>query len=1092
MKRVLAFCLTLGLSLPIFSQSPRPVWEDETKLHEGTEAPAATFSRYPDSTSALAQPIARSASPFVRSLNGTWKYHWSKNPSQRVDGFEAPSFDDSKWSTIPVPANVEIEGHGMPIFSNITYPWVEVKPPFIAGDYNPVSSYRRTFSVPTDWAGREIFLTFDGVNSFFTVWLNGKKLGFSKDSRTPATFNITPHLAKSGDNTLAVEVIRWNDGSYLEDQDFWRLSGIFRDVTLWSASQLHVRDFTVRTTLDQDYRDAVLSLSIDLKNSSSQPLIGAIDARLLDPSGHEVFKKTLNAAEVASASVSTLRLDEPVKNPAKWSAEVPTLYTLELTLRADTGRVLEVIPWRVGFRSSETKNGQFLVNGKPVLIRGVNRHEWECDTGQVVTRAGMIADIRTMKQHNINAVRACHYPNVPEWYALCDEYGLYVIDEANIESHAQMDLARGKDVTPLADEPTWIAAHLDRTIRMYERDKNHACIVIWSLGNEAQVGEAFRQTYRWLKERDPSRPVQFEAHTNGEVTDIICPMYPSPQSVINYSAQPREKPFIMCEYAHVMGNSGGDTWAYWKPIYDGAPYLQGGLIWDWKEQGLRLPVPPGRKFAKYENTKSFPLDPALGTFFGDGDLFDPERKMTDAGSPGDGLVSPDGTPQPETAEIKKIYQPIQMRAGDLTKTEVRFTNWYDFLPSEAWLVAGWRLVADGKTLQQGTLENFALAPRETKTLVIPVRAFDPAPATEYFLEVRFVLKSKTPWADAGHEIAWEQFALPVTSAAKTPASSAAIPHVTLADSPEKIVVSGPAFSATIDRTTGLLASLKSGDAELIESPLHPHFWRAPIDNDRGNKMWSTTIVSRWNPPPGFWRHAHKTWKLEKLAVSQPSPSRVVITTHGTIDLGPPNMLCRQRITYTILGSGDVLLDTQFLPPAARNAPEMPRFGTQMILREGFDQLTWFGKGPQETYWDRQDARVGLYSGSVAEQYFRYMRPQETGNKEAVRWLALTDKSGRGLLAVGQPLLSANATHQQTEDLFSATQEEPFYQFQIPDRKTITLNLDLKQRGLGGDTSWGALPHEQFRLNPWPMMLRYRLRVLTGGEDPVALAKQLIE
>jgi beta-galactosidase len=1089
MKRFLVLSTLLSLCASVFAQTPRPFWEDETKLHEGTEAPAATMVRYADA--ATAHMFKREASPFVRSLNGTWKYHWSKTPTQRVAGFEAPAFDDSKWTTIPVPANVEIEGHGAPVFSNITYPWKEVNPPFIAGDYNPVSSYRRTFTVPAEWSGREIFLTFDGVNSFFTVWLNGNKLGFSKDSRTPATFNVTPHLVKSGENTLAVEVIRWCDGSYLEDQDFWRLSGIFRDVTLWSASQLHVRDFSVRTTLDQDYRDATLALSIDLKNSSAQPLTGVIDARLLDPSGAEVFKKTLSAAEIAAASTGTLRLDEPVKNPLKWSAETPHLYTLELTLRAITGRVLEVIPWRVGFRSSETKNGQFLINGKPALIRGVNRHEWDANLGQVMTRVRMVADIVTMKQNNINAVRACHYPNVPEWYALCDEYGLYVVDEANIESHAQMDLARAKDVTPLADLPSWVPAHLDRTIRMYERDKNHACVVIWSLGNEAHFGEAFRQTYRWLKERDPSRPVQFEAHTSGEVTDIICPMYPSPQSVINYSAQPREKPFIMCEYAHVMGNSGGDTWAYWKPIYAGAPYLQGGFIWDWMEQGLRLPVPPGRKFTKYETTKSFPLDPALGTFFGDGDLFDPERTMTDAGSPGDGLVNPDGTPQPEVAEIKKIYQPIQMRAGDLAKSEVEFANWYDFLSSEEWLAADWRLVADGKTLQQGALENFTLAPREKKTLALPVRAFDAAPATEYFVEISFKLKTKTPWADAGHEIAWEQFKLPVVSSKHAQASNAVLPPVTLADSTASIVVSGPGFAATIDRTTGLLASLKSGDAELIESPLTPHFWRAPIDNDRGNKMWNTTIVNRWNPPPGFWRHAHKSWKLQSLDVSQPSPSRVIITTWGTITLDP-SMVGKQRITYTILGTGDVLVDTQFLPAAGRNSPEMPRFGTQVILRQGFDQLAWFGKGPQETYWDRQDARVGLYRGTVAEQYFPYMRPQETGNKEAVRWLALTNKSGRGLLAVGQPLLSANATHPQTEDLFSATQEEPFYQFQIPDRKTITLNLDLKQRGLGGDTSWGALPHEEFRINPWPMSLRYRLRVLTGGEDPVALAKQLIE
>lgn len=1086
MKRLLALCLVLGLSLPVFSQAPRSLWEDETKLHAGTEAPAASFTRFPDAESA--RGFRRETSPLVRSLNGTWKYHWVQHPSARIQDFHTPGFDDSAWTTIPVPSNVEIEGHGAPIFSNIDYPWKEVAPPVIAGDYNPVSSYRRTFTVPAEWAGKEIYLTFEGVNSFFTAWLNGHELGFSKDSRTAATFRVTPHL-RPGENLLAVEVLRWCDGSYLEDQDFWRLSGIFRDVTLWCADPVHIRDFTVRTTLDGDYRDAVFSLSADVRNTRDRSAPVKVSARLRDPAGREVF--VAEAAATATAGEPTrVLIEKAVTNPLKWSAETPHLYSLEITLLDANDRVIEVIPWRVGFRSSETKNGQFLINGKPVLIRGVNRHEWECDTGQVVTREGMIADILTMKRFNLNAVRNSHYPNTPEWYALCDEYGLYVVDEANIEAHAQMDFARAKDATPLADMPSWIPAHLDRTIRMYERSKNHASVVIWSLGNEAHFGEAFRQTYRWLKDHDPSRPVQFEAHTSGEVTDIICPMYPSPQSVINYSAQPREKPFIMCEYAHVMGNSGGDTWAYWKPIYEGAPYLQGGFIWDWKEQGLRLPVPPGRTFAKYETTKSFPLDPELGTFFGDGDLFDPERKRTDAGSPGDGLVNPDGTPQPEMAEIKKIYQPIQMRARDLTNAEIELTNWYDFLSAEDWLVADWRLVADGETLQQGALKNFTLAPREKKILALPLRSFDPAPATEYFVEVRFSLKHDTPWAEAGHEIAWEQFKLPATSSAQRPRPPAP-PALTLVDSAKKIVLTGPIFSAAIDRATGLLASLKTGELEMIESPLTPHFWRAPVDNDRGNRMWSTNIVNRWNPPPGLWRHAHETWKLQSLEVTQPDAGRVIIVTWGSITLHP-SLVAKQRITYTVLGSGDILIETQLLPAPARNSPELPRFGTQMIIREGFDQLTWFGKGPQETYWDRQDARVGLYRGTVAEQYFPYMRPQETGNKEAVRWLALTDKNGRGLLAVGQPLLSANATHPQTEDLFSATQEEPFYQFQIPDRKTITLNLDLKQRGLGGDTSWGALPHEEFRLNPWPMLLRYRLRVLTGGEDPVALAKQHVE
>jgi beta-galactosidase len=1090
-RLLLPLVFALTLSSVNAAEGPRPVWQDETKLHAGTEAPAATLVRYPDVASARAR--ARTASPFVQSLNGDWKFHWSRHVTERVAGFHEPAFNDSAWKTIRVPSNVEVEGYGVPIYTNIAYPWREITPPLIPDKTeNAVSAYRRTFTVPAGWTGRDVFLTFDGVNSFFTVWLNGKELGFSKDSRTPATFRLTPHLNKTGENVLAVEVFRWCDASYLEDQDFWRLSGIFRDVTLWSASPLHVRDFTVRTSLDARYRDATLELSAELRNLNDRVAPAQLSARLLDPAGKEVFTTAVSAPAIDARGIATVRLSQPVTNPLKWSAETPHLYTLELTLTAETGRVIEVIPWRVGFRSVETKNGWLLVNGSPALMRGVNRHEWDPDLGQVVTRERMIEDIRLMKQNNINAVRACHYPNVPEWYALCDEYGLYVIDEANIESHAQMGQAQAGEAPALADVPSWIAAHLDRTIRMYERDKNHACVVGWSLGNEAHFGEAFRQTYRWLKDHDSSRPVQFEAHQSGEATDIICPMYPSPESVINYSALPREKPFIMCEYAHAMGNSIGDIWAYWKPIYAGAPHLQGGFIWDWVDQGLRTPVPASRAIERIENPKSLPLDPKLGTFFAYGGTFGPPGTASDGNFCANGLVNSDRLPHPGLAEVKKVYQPVQMRAIDLTRAEIELKNWADFQATGEWLTARWRLMADGQTLQEGTLENFSLAPRETKRLALPLAPFTPAAGTEYFVELSFGLKAATPWADAGHEIAWDQFKLPHSAPSVAAADGkAAPPAVTLEKTPALIRVSGPRFSAAIDAKTGLLASLKTGDTELLEKSLAPHFWRAPVDNDRGSKMADTEIKNPRNPPIGLWRHAHETWTSVRIDASQPAPGRVVVTVDGTITL-TPDRVAHQRITWTILGSGDVLVATRFLPAATKGSPEMPRFGLQTMLRAGFDQLAWFGKGPQETYWDRQDARVGLYRGTVAEQAFPYIKPQEMGNKEGVRWLALTDKQGRGLLAVGEPLLSANALHHTTEDLFCATQLENFYPYQLPVRETIALNLDLKQRGVGGDTSWGALPHEQFRITPWPVDFRFRLHVLAGGEDPIVLAKQRVE
>jgi beta-galactosidase len=1051
--------------------TPRPEWQDETRVHEGTEAPSATMAIFPDERAA--QAGRRDASPFFASLNGDWKIAYVTRPADRIPGFWKPGFDDAAWQTIPVPSNVEVQGFGIPIYTNIIYPWKVANPPVIPADYNPVSAYRRTFTVPPAWQGREVFLTFDGVNSFFYLWLNGEKLGFSKDSRTPATFRVTPHL-QPGENLLAVEVFRWNDGSYLEDQDFWRLSGIFRDVYLWSAPPVHIRDFAVRTDLDAGYRDAALVVRAAVAGELRG---GSVEAALLDPAGQEVFRAPLPKVEAGGFD---FELTRKIVAPLKWSAETPHLYTLLLTVKDPAGRIQEVIPWRVGFRSVETKNGRLLVNGRPVLIRGVNRHEWDPDLGQVMTRERMLQDIRLMKQNNINAVRTCHYPNVTAWYDLCDEYGLYVIDEANIESHGM-----GYEERTLAKNPLWGAAHLDRTMRMVERDKNHASIIIWSLGNEAGAGENFVRDYQWIKQRDPSRPVQYEGDRSTEVSDIVCVMYPGIQTVRNYAALPREKPFIMVEYAHAMGNSTGDIWAYWRPIYEGAAYLQGGYIWDWVDQGLRTPVPASRKIERLENPKSLPLDPKLGTFFAYGGTFGPPDFVSDGNFCTNGLVNADRTPHPGLAEVKKVYQPIQMKAGDLAKAEVEFQNWNDFLPAEAWLAGEWRVVADGRVLQQGGLDGFALAPREKKTIALPVRSIAPAPGTEYWLEVSIKLKAGTPWAEAGHEVAWEQFKLPWSAPAAVPAGE--LPPLRIEDSPDRITVLGGSFSAAVDRKTGLLVSLRTGGIELLDHPLGPHFWRAPVDNDRGNNMTNSERSNLSNPGMGMWRRAHETWELHALKVTQVAPGRVTIAVDGAIR--EPG--CTQRITWTILGSGDVLVATS-LRPGNGPVPELPRFGMQTTLRAGFDNLAWYGKGPQETYWDRQDARVGVYRGRVRDQYFDYIKPQETGNKEAVRWLALTDAEGRGLLAVGRPLLSANALHYTTDDLFCATQKENFYRYLLPERDTITLNLDLKQRGLGGDDSWGARPHEEFRLNVWPISYSYRLKVLAGGEDFAALAKQWVE
>lgn len=1081
-RRFVAFCsaLLVGIGLPpALTAAER--WQDPRALHAGTERPAATMTAFADATTA--RTLDRTQSPFLLSLNGPWKYHWSATPAARVPEFWRADFNDSAWGTIRVPSNPEVEGYGIPIYTNIAYPWKPVEPPFIPADsLNHVSSYRRTFTVPATWSGREIFLTFDGVNSYFTLWLNGHELGFSKDSRTPATFHLTPHL-RPGENVLAVEVFRWCDASYLEDQDFWRLSGIFRDVTLWSTPSVQLRDFQVRTPLDAAYRDAHLELEVELRNHTAASQTTSLEATLLDASGATVLNEKLPTVVSAANHTAAVRTAFAVTNPLKWSAETPHLYTLLLTTKDAAGRVLQVVPWRVGFRSTEIKNGQLLINGQPTLFRGVNRHEHDPDLGQVVTRERMLQDIRLMKQHNINAVRASHYPNVAEWYALCDEYGLYVIDEANIESHGM-----GFAEKTLAAHPDFSDAHLDRTIRMVERDKNHASIITWSLGNEAGAGANFVRTYKWIKQRDPSRPVQYEGDRSTGVSDIVCPMYPSPESVAAYGALPREKPFIMCEYSHAMGNSNGDIWAYWRPIYDGASQLQGGYIWDWVDQGLRTPVPASRKIERLDNPKSIPLDPKLGTFFAYGGTFGPADVASDGNFCANGLVSADRTPHPGLLEVKKVYQPIQLRAGDLSRAEIEIQNWNDFLPAEAWLAADWRVVADGTVIQSGRLDGVSLAPRTKQTIAVPVAAISPAPGVEYFLEISFKLKADAPWAPAGHEVAWDQFKLPISAPAIAVPADKSLAPLQLTRDATAIIVRGGNFRATFATASGLLTSLTSGDTELLEAPLGPYYWRAPVDNDRGNLMPDATPGKDHRNPGGMgqWRFAHETWTTKSVAIRE-------IAANGSVEISVTGEIhaasvCRQEITWTVRPDGEVAVSTTWFP-AVGPVPEMPRFGLQTILREGFDQLTWLGKGPHETYWDRQDARVGLYRGKVSEQYFDYIKPQETGNKEGVRWLALTDAQGRGLLAIGDPLLSANAQHHTAEDMFCATQKENFYRYQMPERKTVTLNLDLKQRGVGGDTSWGTLPHVQHRLATWPTHLSFRLRVLHGGEDLATLARQ---
>ncbi len=1056
--------------LPPAPTGPWRDWENPLVTGVNNLPPRATMVIAPDAATALKiGPVSnaeRVKSPFYRSLNGEWKYHYSVNPLGRVADFWLPTFDDGKWTTIPVPANVEMQGHGVPIFMNIPYPWTSktspANPPFVPEDnpYNTVNSYRRTFTVPSDWDGRRVLITFDGVNSFFHFWVNGQKVGLGKDSRTPVEFDITAFL-KPGQNLLAVENFRWSDGSYLEDQDFWRLSGIFRDVYLWSPAQLHIRDFEVKTALDADYRDAKLTVNVKVQNTSSSLAVASVEAALLDATGKQIAAPRADLTSPASGETE-VSLTSSVSNPLKWSAESPNRYQLLLTLKDSAGKVIEVIPAKVGFRQVEIKEGNLLVNGRRVLIKGVNRNEHDPDLGHVMIHERMVQDITLMKQYNINTVRTSHYPNVPAWYDLCDEYGLYVINEANIESHALMRTPQN-----LAANPDWLPAHLDRTVRMVERDKNHASIIIWSLGNEAGDGPNFEATYAWIKQRDASRPVQYEKAGTRAHTDIISPMYASVEVQAKHSSQPQTRPFILCEYAHAKGNSTGGLWDYWEPIYALKPYIQGGSIWDWADQALRQPQNrPNRE-------RFWPTQPGDKTFWAIGGDIGPDKVPNNGGSSCDGLVTPDRVPHPGLNEVKHVYQYIRSQPLDLAARTFEVKNWYDFTNLKDIAKIEWKLTGDGKLLQSGDLPAPDLAPYATGTLTVPVLPFKPAPSVEYFLELSFRLTHDTLWAKVGHELAWDQFKLPDAAPALALDSSASA-QLSQRSVENTVIVTGQGFVATFDQKNGTFTSWTMKGTELIQAPLRPDFWRAPTDNDTGAKMEVEKAI---------WRTAHLDPVLKTFEVKQPAPNKVVvIATHFL-----PSVKADWQTTYTVWGHGEIAVAAQFTPVNS-DLPNLPRLGMQLVMHAGFDRIEWFGPGPHETYVDRKIAKVGRYNGTVREQFYSdYVITGESGNKVDVRWAALTNDKGMGLLALGAPLLSLNALHHTTEDL-----EKAGYAYKLPERDMTVLNLDWKSQGLGGDTSWGnkALPRVRHRIPAVPQGYHFRLLPVTPATDIAVAARQV--
>jgi beta-galactosidase len=1064
--RLAALALLATLSSGAMTQDgpARPEWDDPAVLHVNTEKPRATMMVYPSSQLARTGEAARS--PWFQSLNGVWKFKPSANPAQRPVDFYRSAYDDANWEAIRVPGNIETQGFGTPIYVNAGYAFsYERENPRPPHDDNPVGSYRRTFTVPAAWSGRRVLLHFAGVDSAFYVWINGRRAGYSEDSRTPAEFDVT-ELVHAGTNVLAVEVYRFSDGSFLEDQDMVRLSGIFRDVYLWSPPVQHVRDFEITTAFDSAYRDARLTVKAQVQNAGAQSAAGTLTVELLDHTGARVAIATQDVS-VTSGRESSATFDLNVPNPRQWTAETPALYQALLTLENASGTILEVIPAPVGFRTVEIRNGQILVNGQPVLFKGVNRHEHSPDTGHYVTTALMIQDIEIMKRHNINAVRTSHYPNAAEWYDLADRYGLYLIDESNVECHGFGTNPRNR----LTNNPAWTAAYVDRAQHMVERDKNHPSVVIWSLGNECGDGTNIAAEYQWVKQRDPGRPVHYEgaAKTSGSNSDIVSYMYPSPASTERNAKARPEAPLLLCEYTHAMGNSNGGLKEYWDVFY-AVPNAQGAFVWDWVDQGIRQPVPAQRRRDAKE------------TFLAYGGWWeDPRGIRNDNNFNQNGLVSADRVPHPGLAAIKYVYRSIHAAPQDLATGRISVKNWFDFVNAREiaeglWTVTG----ANGEIVASGRLPDLDIPPRQQREYTIPLPVAARMAAGEHFLNLQFLTRADRAWTKKGHELAWEQW--PLNTVSPTAGSEpTAMPALRMQDAGQLIRFRGQDFALIFDKLQGTIGSYTYKGVKLLERGPLPDFWRAMTDNDIG--AWKS-VVNQARQDPALdlsrWREAGPSRRIRSVEATRTSAGTARVTVRADL----PAVAGSYTLTFDIDGAGRVLVEAAYVPGDAP-LPMMPRFGTELVVSAGLEQITWFGRGPEETYIDRAFERVGRYSSTVAGQWVEYSRPQEHGNKVDVRWMTLTNADGIGLMARGLPLLSVRASHAPKADV-----ERAAYTFQIPRRPETFLNLDLRQMGVGGVNSWSeqAWPLAPYRI-PANEAYRFSYSLAPVEKSPASQAQQ---
>jgi len=1027
--------------------APRNDWENERVFGRNKEPARATF--YPFSSfQAAVQNDYRSTSR-IKYLNGPWLFHWSPRVEDRPRDFYKGSADLSGWDTLPVPSNWQLHGHGKAIYTNAMYPfhwklfpWIttperlkkyirHVGPDWFAANApSPVGSYVRTFTVPPDWKGQRITLHFAGVQSAMNVWLNGTTVGYSEGSMTPAEFDVT-RLLKKGENRLAVEVFRWSDASMIEAQDFWHLSGIYRDVFLKAEPKIRIRDFFAMPRVENGYRDGILDITVKLDNATTAAVRRKVSATLLAADGSVAARATSAPLSIVPEGDTESRLTLVVQNPLLWSAETPDLYQLVLELSDPAGEVSEFITTKTGFRTIEVRGKQVLVNGKPVLFKGVNRHDIDPDYGRTMSRERMLQDVILMKQANINTVRTAHYPNDPYFYELCDEYGLYVMDEANQECHGYLDLSK---------LPSWGPAYVDRGVSMLERDKNHVSVVFWSLGNESGHGVNIEAMAKAMRPLDSSRLIHYEGQN--EIADIDSKMYPSVDYLQNQVlAGNEDRPYFLCEYAHAMGNSVGNLEEYWELIR-ADNRLIGGCIWDWVDQAFRARKRPGDRYATFSHMADFGTE--ADDYWGWGDSF--------GGHPAHGNFSVNGITTPDrkfTAklhEVKHVYRdilitPAQLDSCELTaKNEFSFRNLHDFPIT-------WRLLEDGEEVDRGQMRGLDIAPLSTGTFRLPVSKPRIKPGSEYHLNVSFHLGEKTPWAEKGYVIASEQFALPWTLEAKTDLSAASSAPLSIDDQADSLRLSAPGFAVAFSKSSGMPSSIEYDGMEMLKSEIRPNFFRSRIDNDN----W---IHNQWDWA-GF---DTLSVDAKDLTYTQLSPGTVEVT--ATVVSTPEHWVKNTQVyklRWTVHSNGRIACTAGY--QKTKGLDDMPRVGFTFRADDSLQNWSWFGRGPFENYRDRnRSAHVGIYKKTVAKMTEAYVKPQENGNRTDVRWARLTDAAGKGIeiSSIGTPL-SMKAIPYTDKELQAAS-----YAIDLPHTGRTFVCIDGAHMGLG-NSSCGPQPLDQYRL-----------------------------